>query len=365
MRYLITGGGTGGHVNPGLAIAREIRQRDGDAQILFVGTERGIEKELVPRAGFDIEYIDVKGFRRKLSADTFKTLYKLIRSFSKVGEILNSFNPDIVIGTGGYVCGPVVFRAALKKIPTLIHEQNAYPGVTNRILARYVNTVAISFEESRQRFRGKAKIVFTGNPVRGELFSYDRKTARERLGIANSKPLVMVYGGSMGASTLNKCIVDMLNASGGNPGFNIIYATGMRLYDEVMAGIKAELSPDVRIVPYIFNMDEVMAAADVAVCRSGAITLSELAALGVPSILIPSPYVAENHQEYNARAFEARGAAVVILERQLDHELMLGEIRMLIEKHDQRHRMAQAAQQLGIRDSAQRICDLIDELIKK
>lgn len=365
MRYLITGGGTGGHVNPGLAIAYEIQKRDPDAKILFVGTERGLESKLVPRAGFNIEYIDVRGFRRKLSLDTVKTVYRLLVSFGRINKILRSFKPDVVIGTGGYVCGPVVFRAALKKIPTLIHEQNAYPGVTNKILSRFVDTVAISFEESRPKFNGKNKIVMTGNPVRSELFTYNRDAAREKLGILNKKPLVVIFGGSLGAETLNQCVVNMLNASKGNLNFNLIYGTGMKHFDRVMSGITVDLPPEFRVEPYLYNMDEVLAAADMVVSRSGAITLGELGALGIPSILIPSPYVAENHQEHNARAFERRGAAVVILESQLDHEILLGQIQVLIQNRDLRLKMANDAKKLGIRDAAESIYGLILEITGK
>ena len=365
MRYLITGGGTGGHVNPGLAIAKEIKAREPEAEILFVGTENGLESKLVPRAGFDIQYIEVKGFRRKLSADTFKTIFKLLGSFARIKKILRDFKPDMVIGTGGYVCGPVVFRAALKKIPTLIHEQNAYPGVTNKILSRFVDVITISFEESRVKFKGKEKIVLTGNPVRKELFSYDRETAREKLGIKNTKPLLVIFGGSLGAEPLNRCVIQMVQESKGKLNFNLIFATGMKHYEKVMAGITKELPPEVKIEPYLYNMDEVLAAADLAVCRSGAITLSELGVLGIPSILIPSPYVAENHQEHNARAFEHKGAAVVILEEQLNPEILLGQIQVLFNNREMRLKMAADAKKLGIRNAAETIYGLIRTAIKK
>jgi len=364
MRYIISGGGTGGHINPGIAIAREIKTREPDAEILFVGTEHGLEKDLVPREGFDIRFIDVKGFRRKLSADTFKTLVKLLKSFGEIKKILREFKPDAVIGTGGYVCGPVVFYAARKKIPTLIHEQNAFPGVTNRILSRYVDEVAISFEESRQRFSGKAKITFTGNPIRTELFLLEKEKAREKLGLPKGMPLVVIFGGSLGADHINECVKEMILRHGREIPYRLILATGVRNYEKVMDAIREPLPDNIQIVPYIYNMGEVLAAADLAVTRSGAITVSELSALGVPSILIPSPFVAENHQEFNARALENRGAAVVILQDQLNSEILFGQIKKLIDDSELRHKMASAAQKYSIRDAAAVIYSLVQSAIR-
>lgn len=359
MRYIISGGGTGGHINPGIAIAKEILTNEPDAEILFVGTEKGLEGKLVPREGFDIKYIDVKGFRRKLSMDTFKTVGKLIKSFGSIKQILKEFEPDAVIGTGGYVCFPVVFSAALKKIPTIIHEQNAFPGVANKVLARYVDEVAISFEEARSRFKGKAKITLTGNPIRNDLFLLDRAKARENLGIAADVPLVVIFGGSLGAEHINECVRDMINLHGKEITYNLILATGMKHYEKVMRYIKDPLQGNIQVVPYIYNMGEVLAAADLAVTRGGAITISELAVLGVPAILIPSPFVAENHQEYNARALENKGAAVVILQSQLTHEILYGQIQKLIKDKELRLKMTAAAKKSGIKNAAPAIYSLI------
>lgn len=365
MKYLISGGGTGGHINPGLAIAREILKQEPEAQILFVGTKNGLESRLIPREGFDISYIDIKGFRRKLSGDTFKTLWKLVSSFHGIGKIIKDYKPDAVIGTGGYVCGPVVFYAALKKIPTLIHEQNAFPGVTNKILSRYVDLVAISFEEARKLFKGKARVALTGNPVRSELFNYNRENARAKLNLQNNKPLVVLFGGSLGAEHLNKCVVQMLNKRGNELKFNLIVATGLKNYDSVMAEVNQPLPENVRIESYLYNMDEVLGAADLAVCRGGAITLSELGALGIPSVLIPSPFVAENHQEHNARAFEHRGAAVVILQSQLNSEILYGQIQKLIDNRDLRLKMASNAKKLGMRNAGETLYSALKQVMRE
>jgi len=365
MRYIISGGGTGGHIYPGIAIAKEILSNEPDAEILFVGTEHGLEGKLVPREGFDIRFIDVKGFKRKLSFDTFKTVGKLFKSFGSIRKILKEFKPDAVIGTGGYVCFPVVFIASLKKIPTIIHEQNAFPGIANKVLARYVDEVAISFEEARSRFKGRARITLTGNPIRKDLFMLDRKKARENLGIAEDVPLVVIFGGSLGAEHINECVRDMINLHGNEITYNLILATGMKHYEKIMRDIKAPLPDNIQIVPYIYNMGEVLAAADLAVTRSGAITVSELAALGVPSILVPSPFVAENHQEYNARALENKGAAVVILQNQLTHEILYGQIQKLIKDKDLRKKMSLAAKKSGIKNAAPAIYSLIKKAVSK
>ncbi|MGI6085665.1 MAG: undecaprenyldiphospho-muramoylpentapeptide beta-N-acetylglucosaminyltransferase [Acetivibrionales bacterium] len=363
MKYIISGGGTGGHINPGIAIAKEILTNEPDAEILFVGTKNGLEGKLVPREGFDIEYIDVTGLKRKFSIDTFKTIGKLFKSFGSIRKIFKEFEPDAVIGTGGYVCFPVVFSAALRKIPTLIHEQNAFPGISNKILARYADEVAISFEEARSRFKGRVRITLTGNPIRKDLFLLDRAKARENLGIGADTPLVVVFGGSLGAEDINECVKDMINQHGDEISYNLIFATGMKHYERVMRYIKPPLPDNIQVVPYIYNMGEVLAAADLAVTRGGAITISELSVLGVPSILIPSPFVAENHQEYNARALESKGAAVVILQNQLTTEILYGQIQKLIKDKELRVKMAAAAKKCGIRNAAQSIHTLIKKAI--
>ncbi len=364
MRYIITGGGTGGHINPGIAIAKEIKAHEPEAEILFVGTENGLEGKLVPREGFDIKFIEVKGFRRKLSVDTFKTAGKLLKSFGSIKRIFKEFKPDAVIGTGGYVCGPVVFSAAVKKIPTVIHEQNAFPGVTNKILSRYVDEVAISFEEARSRFKGKAKITLTGNPIRNELFLLNKEMAREKLDLPKDMPMVVIFGGSLGAEHINECVRDMINNHGREITYKLILATGMKHHEKLMGEIKEPLPENIQILPYIYNMGEVLAAADLAVTRGGAITVSELSALGVPSILVPSPFVAENHQEFNARTLESKGAAVVILQSQLTSEILFGQIKKLISDKDLRTKMASAAKKSSIQNASASIYSLIQKAIR-
>jgi len=363
LKVIIAGGGTAGHINPGIAIAKYIREKHPDAEILFIGTKRGMETKLVPYEGFEIKLIRVKGFRRKISLDTLITVKELFLGICEARKIIRQFKPDIVIGTGGYVCGPVVFVASMMKIPTLIHEQNAFPGITNRILSRFVDAVAISFKESERYFKSKEKLVYTGNPVRQEILKADRVSAREKLGKDLKKPLVVVVGGSLGAERINNTIVEMLKKRTGQYSFNMIFATGNGQYDRVKQLLQGVKTPNVDIVPYIYDAANVYAAADLIVCRAGAITCSELTALGVPAIMIPSPNVVANHQEYNARALEKNGAAVVILEKDLSEELLYNQIENLLKDRKQLRKMSENSKKSGITNATEKIYGIINKLV--
>ncbi|MFZ5985970.1 MAG: undecaprenyldiphospho-muramoylpentapeptide beta-N-acetylglucosaminyltransferase [Bacillota bacterium] len=364
MKVLISGGGTAGHINPGLAIAKHIMKMDPQCEILFVGTERGLETKLVPRENFKLELIRVRGFRRKLSLDTLLSIKELFVGLLEARKVIKSFKPDIVIGTGGYVCGPVVFNASKMKIPTLIHEQNAFPGVTNRILSKFVNRVAISFKESTRFFKGGKKIVFTGNPIRNEMLEVDRESARRKLGIPKDKPLVVIFGGSRGAQTVNEAVSELIKKHGKDDKFHLIFATGEALYEKITRNIGDIKSPNINVVPYIYDMSNVMAAADLVVSRAGAITISELTALGVPSILIPSPYVTANHQEHNARALEEQGAAVVILEKDLNSDILFDKIISLIGDKEGLAKMARNAKRMGITNAVEKIYVMVKEIME-
>ncbi|EGD46694.1 undecaprenyldiphospho-muramoylpentapeptide beta-N-acetylglucosaminyltransferase [Ruminiclostridium papyrosolvens DSM 2782] len=364
MKVLIAGGGTGGHINPGLAIAKYIKQKDADADITFVGTKKGLETKLVPREGFPLETITVRGFKRKLSLDTLIAIKELIQSFFQASRLIKRTKPDVVIGTGGYVCGPVLYMAAKKGIPTLIHESNAFPGVTNRLLERYVNYVAISFKDAEKYFKNKKKLVLTGNPVREELLKSDRENVISDLDIADGKPLIVVMGGSRGARKINETIADMLsNYFKGE--FNMIFATGEAQFDDISATVKVneKYKSMVKVVPYIYNVDQVYTASDLMICRAGAITISELQVMGIPSILIPSPYVTANHQEHNARSLEREGGAVVILESELNADLLYKQICNLISNKDVLKKMSKNASKNSVTDSVEKIYHLIKEII--
>lgn len=364
MKVLISGGGTAGHINPGIAIAKYIKNKNPDCEILFVGTQKGLESKLVPRENFEIKFIKVRGFKRKLSKDTLVSVKELFQGLYEAKRVVRDFKPDIVIGTGGYVCGPVVFNAARMRIPTLIHEQNAFPGVTNKLLSRFVDKVAISFKESEDFFKNERKVVFTGNPIRSEMLDVDRNAAREKLGIEKDKPLVVIFGGSRGAETINNTVSELIIKHKDESEFHILFATGELQYDKIIDKLGNIQSKYIKVVPYIYNMADVMTASDLVVGRAGAITLSELTALGVPSILIPSPYVTANHQEYNARALEKEGAGIVVLEKDLNHNTLYEQIIYLLKDGDKLKKMAQNAKSMGITNASKKIYAIIEELIK-
>ncbi len=360
MKVLIAGGGTGGHINPGLAIAKYIREQEPDSEITFVGTQKGLETKLVPREGYRLETITVRGFKRKISFDTVVAVKELIQSFFEASKLIERIKPDVVIGTGGYVCGPVLYVAAKKGIPTLIHESNAFPGVTNRILARYVDYVAISFKDSKKYFKQTAKLVHTGNPVRQELLNKNKADAKSQLDTVKSKPLIVVMGGSRGARKINETVAEMLNNNFKGE-FNIIFSTGEQQFEIINSSIKIDIKYKsmVKVVPYIYDVEKVYAASDLMVCRAGAITISELQTMGIPSILIPSPYVTANHQEHNARSLEKDGGAVVILENELNADAIYTQICNLISNKNVLSKMATDATKNRMIDSASKIYSLI------
>ena len=361
MRILLAAGGTGGHINPAIAIAKECRAHMPDCEILFVGTKRGLEGKLVPREGFDIKYIETVGFKRKLTAENIVVVGKALKSMFSARKIIKDFSPDLVIGCGGYVSGPVVAQAALEKIPTLIHEQNVFPGVTNKLLSRKVNTVCISFEEAEKYFKKANKIVYTGNPVRPSLLTVSKQSARLALNI-DERPLLVAVGGSLGAGTINARMLEFIKTIPDD--IQLIWATGNREYDEIKSKISS-LPSNVRVEPYIYNMDEVLSAADLVISRSGAITLTELCTAGTPSILIPSPNVAENHQEINARALEARGAAVVICERDLEKNTLKDKVSELIYDREKLENMSMHAKEMSKKDALDLIYKECEALITK
>ncbi len=362
MKVLIAGGGTAGHINPGISIAKHIKDKNPDARIVFAGTKRGLETVLVPREGFELRLITVRGFKRKLSADTFIAVKELFQGIIEARRIIKDFKPDVVIGTGGYVCGPVLFTASRMKIPTLIHEQNAFPGVTNRILSRFVNAVAISFKESKDYFKPAKALSFTGNPVRQEMASANRTEARKNLGLPLDQRVVVVMGGSRGAERINDTVADMVLKNLKDNGCRLVFATGEGQFERVNNRLKDANPQYVQVVPYIYDTANVMASADLVICRAGAITTSELTVLGVPSILIPSPYVTANHQEYNARALEKQGAAVVILEKDLSCDILYNQMTELLKDKEQLAKMSRNAKKMGISNACEKIYEIITEI---
>lgn len=369
LRAIVTGGGTGGHIYPALAIAKGIEEQYPGAEILYVGTERGLEADIVPQSGYPFKKISVSsGFARKLTIKNLKVFWQAGQGIFEAQKIVRQFKPDIVIGTGGYVCGPVVMAAVLNKTPTLIHEQNALPGITNKILSRFVTHVAVTFEDSIARFPQKTRIHLTGLPVRPEFFSVDKGQAYARLNLQPNKPVLLVFGGSRGARKINAAMIDVLKKY--HDSLQIVHVTGKGEYQRYLqsmedAGIPLDNSGNINVIPYLYNMPDALAVANLVICRAGAATLAELTALGLPSILIPYPYAAENHQEYNARALAERGAAIMIKDQELTGELLVAQMDNLLAKPEQLAEMAEKSAQMGRSQALAEIIALIDSIIRK
>ena len=365
MRVLLTGGGTAGHINPAIAIANYIKEKEPDSEFLFVGTERGLEKTLVPKCGYDIKFIDVMGLKRSLSVENIKVFINYVKSTGVAKRIIKNFKPDVVIGTGGYVCAPVVKAAASLKIPTLIHEQNVFPGLAIKMLAGKADVTAISFEETRDMMKAK-KMVLTGNPLRPDLFAvHDIDLVRAQYGF-DEKPIVLMFGGSLGAEKMNEALVQMIEENRIRD-FNLIASTGERHYESISESIKKTTDltkvKNIKVVPYIYNMEEIFFAADVVVGRAGAITVSEITALGKAAVLIPSPYVAHNHQEYNARYLEKNGAAKVVLENEVSGKRISEEISSILKNKETLAKMQSDSKKIGIADACETIYNYIKEMI--
>ena len=366
MRVLLTGGGTAGHINPAIAIANYIKEKEKDSEFLFVGTERGLEKNLVPKCGYDIKFINVMGLRRSLSLENVKVLINYIKSMSAARTIIKEFKPDVVIGTGGYVCAPVVKAAAALKIPTLIHEQNVFPGLAIKMLAGKADITAISFEETRKMMKAK-NMILTGNPLRPNLFTYhDSDVVRADYGF-DEKPMVLMFGGSLGAEKMNEALVEMITENLVKD-FNIIASTGERHFESVIKRIEEKGTDinsirNIKVVPYIYNMEEIFSVADVVVGRAGAITVSEITALGKAAVLIPSPYVAHNHQEYNARYLEKNGAAKVVLENEVSGKRISDEIASILKNQESLEKMRASSKKIGIVDACETIYNNIKKII--
>ena len=374
MRVLISCGGTGGHINPGLAIADIIKEKYPDTEFLFAGTPKGMESKLVPQAGYKMEPIKVAGFQRRISVENIgrnaKAVAYLVTSGRRAKAIIEGFKPDIAIGTGGYAAGPVIRKAARMGIPTAIHEQNAYPGVTNRLLSKEVDYVMLTFEEAL-RFMDKSRFEYsvTGLPVRGSINSISREEARKKLGF-NDDFTILSFGGSLGAGCINETMTEVIKWHVGKKlDINHIHGYGGMGKDTFPQAMKAAGIPlksdRLRITEYINDMDVCLAAADLVVCRSGASTLAELEAAGKASILIPSPIVAGNHQYHNAMVLGKAGAAIVIEQKDVTNERIISEIEKLYNAPDRVEIMSQSAADLHLSDTNERILKVIEKLIEK
>lgn len=370
MKILFATGGTAGHINPALAVASYIRETQKDAEILFIGTADHMEARLVPAAGFDFKTIEISGFRRSLSpkaiVHNLKTVSRLVKSSKESKKIIKAFQPDVAVGFGGYVSGPVLKTAVKLNIPTCIHEQNAFPGITNKALAKEVDRVMLTVEDAKKHLEAKNEPVVTGLPVRGELLRADKELARAELGIPDDKFLVLSFGGSLGAKPLNEAMYPILLESAKNGKYCHIHSVGTNggeyLEKFEKDGFKDGKKGTVEVRQYIDNMDVCMAAADLVIGRAGASSLSEIEAMGKASILIPSPYVAENHQYHNAMTLKRLGAAEIIEEKDLTPEKLIETVENLIENKPKLEAMASAAKKGAIIDANERIYEIIMRL---
>ena len=371
MRILMVGGGTAGHINPALAVADTIKSKHKDAEILFVGVKGKMETTLVPAAGYPLKTVTVQGFQRRLSLKNIgrniAAAYHAVTAGAEAARIIKAFSPDLAIGTGGYVCGPVLRQAAKAGIPVLLHESNALPGVTIKMLAKQAKVVMIASEAARKHLPEGVRVEMTGNPLRRDFAVMDRETARRELGV-DERPLVLCFGGSLGARHLNEAMVGVLRRNQAEQNVQFIVGTGRGENYVKMQALLADqgVTPDgvhVRVREYIDDMPRCMAAADLVISRCGAMTISELPAMKKPSVLVPSPYVAENHQFYNAMALAERGAAICIEEKDLTDTHLWDTIEKTALSPDVLARMGKAAGEAAVLDAHERIYTVIEEFI--
>lgn len=369
-KILFATGGTGGHINPALAVAGYIKENYPNAEILFVGTADRMEAQLVPAAGYDFKTIEIQGFSRELNLSGLKynliTIKKLLKSEGQAKKIIAEFNPDVVIGFGGYVSGPVLSVAARMGIPTAVHEQNAFPGVTNKSLAKKVDVVMLTAPEAEKLLKPKNPCVVTGLPIRGEIITANKEFARAEMKL-DSRPLILSMGGSLGARAINEAVKYLILNRYEKKDCYYLHATGKAgaaMIDDIDKEIDLGANPQIMLREYINDMDRCLAAADLVVCRAGASSLSEIQALGKPSILVPYPYAAENHQFYNAKTMSDRDAAILIEEKDFTGERLLSEVERLISEPNRLKIMGENAKAMAIVDASQRITECICKIIK-
>ncbi len=370
MKVLFSGGGTGGHINPALALADYIKTKEPYADIRFAGTKGGMEETLVPKEGYRLYTLPLHGIRRSVSPKNIRynaiSICEAATAVGKAKKILRDFAPDVILGTGGYASFPIVYAGTKLKIPTVLLEVNALPGAVTRALSGRVSKVLVSFEETIPYLKDEKKAVLTGNPIRASIASVSREEAKKKLGIPD-KPLVVSFWGSLGAMEMNKKMVEFIKLESERDEFCHIHATGAGSYrwmpEEIKKrGVDLSLHQNIDLREYIYDMDYVLAASDLVVCRAGASTLAEICLVGRPALIVPSPYVADNHQEKNARALEKAGAAAVMLENECTGESLYRAVKALICDPRELKRMAQNASRLKMQDAKQRIYEILAEL---
>lgn len=365
MKLILASSSTGGHIYPALAIAGELRAREPDAEILFISASWEIGKDIVGRYGYKQVFIDVQGFDRKRLWKNISTLRSLVKSSNQIKKIFKDFNPDAVIGTGGHIAGPVVRAARKQGIHTMIQEQNVLPGLANRLAERYADRVFIAFPEAKEHFKEKDKLVISGNPVRAEFFEADKAKARESLGLKDDASVILIFGGSQGAAKINEAAIETIVKLGNESDYSFILVTGPQLYEDATQTLKEKgisVNNNVRVMDYAESISQYYAAADLIVSRAGALTVSEIAASGRASILIPSPNVVNNHQLYNAKALGELGAALILDEDEIADGGLAQKIEQIKNEPGRFEMMGKQAQNFSRPDAAKVI---VDELYRK
>ena len=365
MRVIVAAAGTAGHINPGLAIANKIKQEEPNSEIIFIGTTRGLENDLVPRAGYELKTIEAYGLSKQISIANFKKMWATLMATGKARKIIKEFKPDIIVGAGGWA-------ANKEKIPVILHESNAFPGKAVKMLAPKAETVLISFEEARIRIPNAKNIVCTGTPVKivKKEYSKEEKTnILTSIGVNGNKPIVLVFGGSQGAQKINEAIIGILENKM-NKDYQIIWATGPKQFDiikEELASKNIDINniENAKILPYIYNMEEIMNVSNIIVARSGAMTITEISNLGKPSILIPLPNVSQDHQLYNAKVLENAGAAKIILNNELTKDNLEDEIEKIIKSPQLMHEMEEKAFSKSVTDVQEKIYKEIKKIVRK
>ena len=372
MKFIFTCGGTAGHVYPAVAVAGRLKELMPDSEFLFIGAEGKMEMELVPKEGYDIKPLKVTYLKRSLSPKTIvynlKSVKNVLSAVREAKRIMRDFKPDAVIGTGGYVCFPVLKAASDLKIPTAVHESNAVPGLTTKMLAKKMDRIMVGFSESCQYYPNPEAVKVTGTPVRGEFACHSKASAKAEMGLAADKKLVLSVWGSLGASHMNKTVGEMMPHLCTQKDFHFLHCCGKLYHERMLKKLEeAKLQGDeggFDMYEFIYDMPRVMAAADLIMCRAGASTLAELTYMGKPAIIVPSPNVTNNHQEKNARVLEKAGGAKVLLEGEFDHESLMGHINELLEDDARLEEMSKVMAALAVPDACDKICDTILELVR-
>lgn len=365
MRIIVSGGGTGGHIYPAISIIEELQKRNKDNEILYIGTKAGLESDIVPKLGIEFKSINVKGLPRKINKQSFIAVKELLKGLKQSKNIIKEFKPDVIIGTGGFVSGPVLYQGSKTNAYTVFHEQNSYPGITNRILSRKVDEYFVTFEESIKHFENQDKAIITGNPIRNRFNDIDEKKeeAYEYFKLDKEKKVVFSFGGSNGAKSINDSMKEFINNIDENSNIQVIHVTGKRFYDDFIKEIGENINKkNIRVYSYMDKMQLAYSLTDLIITSSGAITLAEISFLGLPSILIPKSYTTENHQEHNASVYKKAGAADMILEKDLNGDILSEKIYEILNHEEKIESMSKKSLDLATPNAVK---DIVDEIYKK